>query len=187
MTSTEIIAMTTRFDKRSITTPLTARAAEVAMEFLGEPNCQLSSKRELRRKGSLAVLTNGTKAGSWYDHEHGVGGDLIDLIDHGVTFREVVTYAKRFIGLLPTLETSSAGHLRAPGLPQLAEPWTTSQPGSILSNKLTSSRTRRTKRQRGARRKLPRCASPGGDRSRRVPLGKPLGPLAADEGDDGLN
>ena len=56
------------------------------MEFLGEPNCQLSSKRELRRKGWLAVLTNGTKAGSWYDHEHGVGGDLIDLIDHGVTF-----------------------------------------------------------------------------------------------------
>jgi hypothetical protein len=32
----------------------TARAAEVAMDLLGEPNCRLFSKRELRRKGSLA-------------------------------------------------------------------------------------------------------------------------------------
>jgi putative DNA primase/helicase len=100
--------MTTRFDMRSIATSLTARAAEVAMDLLGEPNRQLSSKRELRfgRKGSLAVAINGTKTGSWYDHEHGVGGDLIDLIQRvqGVTFREAIIYAERIV-LVPRLET----------------------------------------------------------------------------------
>jgi hypothetical protein len=109
VTSTEIIAMTTRFDMRSIATSLTARAAEVAMDLLGEPNRQLSSERELRfgRKGSLAVVINGTKTGSWYDHEHGVGGDLIDLIQHvqGVTFREAIVYAERII-LAPGLVTA---------------------------------------------------------------------------------
>jgi hypothetical protein len=101
--------MTTRFDMRSI---VTTRAAEIAMDLLGEPNCQLSCKRELRfgRKGSLAVVTNGPKAGAWYDHEHGIGGDLIDLIEHvhGVTFSEAVTYAERIIGSLPTLKRSPA-------------------------------------------------------------------------------
>jgi putative DNA primase/helicase len=100
---------------RSIVTSLTARAAETAMAVLGEPNRQLSSKRELRfgRKGSLAVAINGTKTGSWYDHEHGVGGDLIDLIQHvqGVTFREAITYAERIVGLVP--ETSPARTIRA--------------------------------------------------------------------------
>ena len=58
-------------------------------------------------------LINGTKTGSWYDHEHGVGGDLIDLIQHvqGVTFREAIIYAERIIGLVP--ETSPARTIRA--------------------------------------------------------------------------
>ena len=76
--------MTARLDARAIAAALTACAAESAIALLGEPNHQLSCKRQLRfgSKGSLAVVTNGTKAGSWYDHEHGVGGDLIDLIEH---------------------------------------------------------------------------------------------------------
>jgi putative DNA primase/helicase len=104
--------MTTRFDMRIITAALTARAAESAIALLGEPNHQLSSKHELRfgRKGSLAVVTNGTKAGSWYDHEHGVGGDLITLIErvNGVTFRDAVAYAERIIGSVQTLEMPPA-------------------------------------------------------------------------------
>ena len=109
--------MTTRFDMSSIATSLTARAAEVAIALLGEPNRQLSSKRELRfgRKGSLAVVTDGTKAGWWYDHENGVGGDLIDLIEHvqGVTFREAITFAERIIGSVPARHRRR-GPLRAP-------------------------------------------------------------------------
>jgi putative DNA primase/helicase len=93
--------MTAGFDTRSIAAALTSRTAEVAMALLGEPNRQLSSKRELRfgRKGSLAVVVDGTKAGCWYDHENGSGGDLIDLIERvrDVDFRDAVAYAEQFI------------------------------------------------------------------------------------------
>jgi putative DNA primase/helicase len=112
VTPAEIIAMTMRFDMRSVATALTARAAEVAIDLLGEPNRQLSSKRELRfgRKGSLAVVIDSAKAGRWFDHENRVGGDLIDLIKriHGASFHEVITYAERIIGSVDALETSPA-------------------------------------------------------------------------------
>lgn len=51
----------------------------VAVELLGEPNKRLSSKDELRfgNNGSLAV---DLKAGTWFDHEAGQGGGVLDLI-----------------------------------------------------------------------------------------------------------
>ena len=81
---------------------LTSLASEIAIAQLGEPNRQLSSKRELRfgRKGSLAVVTEGPKAGRWYDHENGTGGDVIALIQHarGVNFRDAIDYIEQFKG-----------------------------------------------------------------------------------------
>ena len=104
--------MTTRFANGTVAEALTARAAEVAMALLGEPNRSLSSRRELRfrRKGSLAVVVDGAKCGRWYDHEDGLGGDLINLIERvrGVTFREAVAYAEQFVGSVPTLVTTPA-------------------------------------------------------------------------------
>ena len=104
--------MTTRFANSTVAEALTARAAEVAMALLGEPNRSLSSRRELRfrRKGSLAVVIDGAKSGRWYDHEDGLGGDLINLIErvHGVTFRDAVAYAEQFVGSVPTLATTPA-------------------------------------------------------------------------------
>ena len=54
------------------------------------------------------MVTHGTKAGGWHDHEKGIGGDLINLIEHvqGGTFREAVTYAEGIIGSVPILEPS---------------------------------------------------------------------------------
>jgi putative DNA primase/helicase len=103
--------MINSFDSTSIiAAALAARAAEAAVALLGEPNRQLSSKHELRfgRKGSLSVVTSGAKAGLWYDFEHGVGGDLIDLIKHvhGATFREAASYAEHIIGSVPAVEPS---------------------------------------------------------------------------------
>jgi hypothetical protein len=57
-----------------------ARAIEpVARELLGEPNRQLSGKRELRfgNRGSLSVDLD---KGTWHDHEAGKGGGVLDLI-----------------------------------------------------------------------------------------------------------
>ena len=95
--------------KFRVAAALTARTTEVATALLGEANRQLSSERELRfgRKGSLAVVTRGKKAGWWYDHENGVGGDLINLIEHvqGVSFREAVIFAEGIIGSVPARQS----------------------------------------------------------------------------------
>jgi hypothetical protein len=74
--------VSTSFDVTAIRAALADRAAEVTTTLLGKPNHRLSSKEELRfgSRGSLAVVIAGTKAGSWYDHENGVGGDLFTLI-----------------------------------------------------------------------------------------------------------
>src|SRR5271166_3748424 len=102
--------MTSSADLRQLVATLASRAAEVATALLGKPNRQLSNKRELRfgRKGSLAVVTYGTKAGSWYDYENDVGGDLLDLIrrEHNGSFRAAIQYAHRFIDHLPLMRAS---------------------------------------------------------------------------------
>lgn len=89
---------------------LAGRAAEIAPGLLGEPNRGLSNNRQLRfgHKGSLAVVTDGTKAGCWYDYENGNGGDIIDLIEHvrGVDFRDAVAYAEQFGGSTSTMVMS---------------------------------------------------------------------------------
>jgi putative DNA primase/helicase len=76
-------------------------AAEIAIAILGEPNQRLCSKSELRfgTKGSIAVGIAGRKAGLWYDHENGEGGDLFRLIQcvHRCSFGEAILYAKQFL------------------------------------------------------------------------------------------
>ena len=56
-----------------------ALAGDVAVALLGEPTRR--SARELRygRRGSLVVRPT---QGTWYDHEAGVGGGVIDLVMH---------------------------------------------------------------------------------------------------------
>jgi putative DNA primase/helicase len=80
-------------------------AAEFAIKALGQPNYSLSSDRELRfgNRGSVAVAIKGPKAGFWYDHEKGEGGDLFDLIQRqlGGSFRDTVHYIQDFAGRTP--------------------------------------------------------------------------------------
>jgi hypothetical protein len=82
---------------------LADRAAELAVALLGQPNRKLSTRAELRfgNRGSLAVVIAGTRAGSFYDHEAGTGGDLLDLIHHvrdGCGFIEALRVAREFVG-----------------------------------------------------------------------------------------
>jgi Toprim domain len=85
---------------------LADRAAEVATGLLGTPNHRLSSNQQLRfgRRGSLAIIIAGKKAGSWYDHEEGVGGDLFTLLRRtiGGDFVEVLEYVENILGHGPT-------------------------------------------------------------------------------------
>ncbi len=68
----------------------------VARRLLGEPNDRLSAAQGLRfgRKGSLSVnLSNGT----FFDHEVGKGGGVLDLIhrETGLTGRAAVDWLKK--------------------------------------------------------------------------------------------
>jgi hypothetical protein len=60
------------------------RGAEppIVAEFRGEPNRALSTRREMRwgTKGSFSLQLDGPKAGLWFDHELGRGGDIIELM-----------------------------------------------------------------------------------------------------------
>ena len=69
-------------DLNAMHVALARRAAEVATAILGGPNLVLSSARELRfgKRGSISVVIAGRKAGCCFDHENGVGGDLLGLI-----------------------------------------------------------------------------------------------------------
>src|SRR5262249_34989771 len=83
---------------------------------LGTPNSYLSSNQELRfgRRGSLAVVIAGMRAGTWFDHENGVGGDLFDLIrrQNGGSFRHAVEYAQHFLDHVQTDQGTSHSSTR---------------------------------------------------------------------------
>lgn len=65
-----------------------AQAADIATELLGAPNRKLSNRRELRfgRHGSMTVDLRPGHAGRWFDHQGGIGGDLISLVQHVLAF-----------------------------------------------------------------------------------------------------
>jgi RecA-family ATPase len=54
----------------------------VARRLFGQPNASLSTRTELRfgTHGSLAVVIAGEKQGTWFDHEAGQGGGVLDLV-----------------------------------------------------------------------------------------------------------
>jgi hypothetical protein len=97
------------FNIRVLHSALVGHTAEVATALLGKPNSRLSNRRELRfgRQGSLAVVIAGTRTGSWFDHENGIGGDLFGLIRRriGGSFVDSVEYAERIIGCGATQPT----------------------------------------------------------------------------------
>jgi putative DNA primase/helicase len=81
---------------------LRVRAAEIVQSFLGEPNRRLSTRRQLRwgRKGSFALNVQAEKAGLWFDHENGLGGDVINFLERqlGYSAGEAINYALQYLG-----------------------------------------------------------------------------------------
>ena len=53
-----------------------------------------------RSKGSLSVICQGERMGSYYDHENGLGGGVLSLIQNtlNLSFREARDWAKDFLG-----------------------------------------------------------------------------------------
>ena len=76
-------------------------APRIVAEFRGEHNRKRSSRREMRwgRKGSFSLVIAGPKAGCWFDHELGRGGDIIEFIkaERGCSFAEARDFAAQFV------------------------------------------------------------------------------------------
>src|SRR5262245_20135073 len=116
----EAVMAGSQIDLAVLRANLISRAAEVATTILGKANGALSSRRELRfgNRGSLTVATAGEKAGCWYDHENGVGGDLFGLIQRiqGGDFSSAITHAQKIVGSAPIqITTSSARPISTSG------------------------------------------------------------------------
>lgn len=82
---------------------LNARIADLARELLGEPNSGLSTRDQLRfgTKGSVAVEIAGPNCGRWFDHEHGIGGDGMELVRTrlGIANGAACDWARDWLGL----------------------------------------------------------------------------------------
>lgn len=91
-----------RYDATDIKAALRGREVAVIESFLGPHNRKQSSRRDVRwgARGSLSLCTEGRKAGTWFDHESGSGGDLITFVQRetGRTFEEALEYLAGFVG-----------------------------------------------------------------------------------------
>jgi putative DNA primase/helicase len=67
-----------RLDRVSVA--LRGAEPRIVAELRGERNRALSTRSEMRwgRRGSFSLQLDGPKAGLWFDHELGRGGDIID-------------------------------------------------------------------------------------------------------------
>ena len=76
---------------------LANRAEDISVALLGEPASKSRDEYRWGRRGSLWLNRSGADRGCWYDHEHGVGGDLLDLIarGHGVQLGDAIVIAQR--------------------------------------------------------------------------------------------
>jgi putative DNA primase/helicase len=79
-------------------------APEIVMEFRGEHNRKLSTRKEMRwgAKGSFSLVIAGSKDGLWFDHEIGRGGDIIEFIkiERGCSFVEALDHAAQYVSKL---------------------------------------------------------------------------------------
>ena len=72
-------------DWRAFDAELRARVPELAVELLGKPTFRAGQEWRWGRKGSLAVVVTGDRAGMWFDHEEGRGGWFSDLVGRDLT------------------------------------------------------------------------------------------------------
>ncbi len=79
----------------------------VAHRLLGEPNKALTTNSQLRfgTHGSIAVEIAGDKRGTWYDHEHQIGGGVIELINYkaGLSEYEAWQWLRSEVGARPEM------------------------------------------------------------------------------------
>jgi Bifunctional DNA primase/polymerase, N-terminal/Toprim domain len=83
-----------------LTDALADKVTDLALELLGGPNLQLSTKDTWRygKKGSLKLEVSGLKRGCWYDFEAGNGGGPLQLICREKGFSDAEAWARQWLG-----------------------------------------------------------------------------------------
>ena len=91
-------------DWQAFDAELRGRAPEIAAELLGKPTSRTGQEWRWGRKGSLAVVVAGARAGMWFDHEAGTGGGLVDLVarTRGLSRPEALDWTADRIGVAAT-------------------------------------------------------------------------------------
>lgn len=91
------------YDINQIQAGLNADIKNFIFELMGEPNKNLSNNNQLRygSKGSMSITLTGAKAGLWYMHEEGRGGNLLQLIQEqkDLNFKDALEYAANYLGI----------------------------------------------------------------------------------------
>jgi len=90
--------------KRAVIDELQTRAAEWARHVVHESRGKVPERArgdEIRfgKQGSLCAKVKGTRAGQWYDHEHGCGGGVLALYTYlvGGTEEDALTSAAKWL------------------------------------------------------------------------------------------
>ena len=88
-------------DWRAFDAELRARVPELAVELLGKPTFRAGDEWRWGRKGSLAVVVRGARAGMWFDHEEGRGGWFPNLVgrDLGMAWEDANDWIADRIGM----------------------------------------------------------------------------------------
>jgi putative DNA primase/helicase len=80
---------------------LTASVEGLCETLLGKPTGKTGGDWRFNSRGSLSVMVRGAKKGSWFDHEAGIGGDMLALVrrERGGDFPATLEWARSFLGL----------------------------------------------------------------------------------------
>jgi putative DNA primase/helicase len=80
---------------------LTAGVEGLCELMLGKPTSKVGGTWRWGRKGSLSVAVRGPHKGQWFDHEAGIGGDMLGLIrrERGGDFPATLEWGRSFLGM----------------------------------------------------------------------------------------
>lgn len=88
-------------DLRELRLALIANWTSLLTELLGKPARRTAGQWRWNRRGSLSAVVSGTKVGTWFDHERGIGGGPLELIarERGGDWRDAADWARRWLGM----------------------------------------------------------------------------------------